>query len=75
MEISMKRLMISAFAVFALLASATTVLRSHSPATSFSVGTAGMMSVQEIGAAAGLNKLPIEEFEDQSLVYSAAPRH
>jgi hypothetical protein len=75
MEVSMKRLLISAFAVFALLATATTVLRSHSSATNFSVGTAGMMSVQDLGAAAGLHKLPIEEFEDQSLVYSAAPKH
>jgi hypothetical protein len=75
MEVFMKRLLISAFAVFALLAAATTVLRSHSSATNFSVGTAGMMSVQELGAAAGVNKLPIEEFEDQSLVYSAAPKH
>ena len=70
----MKRLLISAFAVFALLAAATTVLRSHSPAINFSAGTAGMMSVQELHAAAGLNKLPIEDFEDQSLVYSAAPK-
>ena len=71
----MKRLMISAFAVVALLVAATTVLRSHSSATSFSAGTAGMMSVQELQAAAGSKNLPTEDFEDQSLVYSAAPKH
>ena len=70
----MKRLMISAFAVVALLTAATTVLQSHSPATKFSGATAGMMSVQELHAAAGVNKLPIEDFEDQSLVYSTAPK-
>jgi hypothetical protein len=70
-----KRLLISAFAVFAMLAAATTALRSQAPATSSPGGPAGMMSVQELGAAAGLNKLPIEEFEDQSLVYSTAPKH
>jgi hypothetical protein len=70
----MKRLMISAFAVVAMLAAATTVLRSHSSAPSFSAGIAGMMSVQELHAAAGLRKLPVEDFEDQSLVYSAAPK-
>ena len=70
----MKRLMISAFAVVALLVAATTVWSSHSPATGFSAATAGMMSVQELHAAAGVNKLPIEEFEDQSLVYSTAPK-
>jgi hypothetical protein len=74
MEASMKRLMISAVAVVALLVAATTVLRSHSSATGFSAATAGMMSVQELHAAAGVNKLPTEEFEDQSLVYSAAPK-
>jgi hypothetical protein len=74
MEVSMKRLLNSAFAVVALLIVATAVMRSHSSATSFSVAPANMMSVQEIGAAAGLNKLPIEEFEDLSLVYSGAPK-
>ncbi len=71
----MKRLMISAFAVVALLVAATTVLRSHSSATAFSAGTAGMMSVQEMHAAAGAKNLPTEDFEDQSMVYSAAPKH
>jgi hypothetical protein len=71
----MKRLLNFAFAAVALLAVATTVWRSHSSATNFSVGPAGMMSVQELGAVVGLNKLPIEEFEDQSLVYSTAPKH
>jgi hypothetical protein len=74
MEVSMKRQLISAFAVIAMLAAATTVLRSQSSATRLSAGTAGMMSVQELHAASGLNKLPIEEFEDQSLVYSTAPK-
>jgi hypothetical protein len=70
----MKRQMISAFAIVALLAAATTALRSHSSATSFAAGTAGMMSVQELHAAAGIKNLPIEDFEDQSLVYSTAPK-
>jgi hypothetical protein len=70
----MKRLMISAFAVVALLAAATTMWPSHSPATSFSAATAGMMSVQELHAAAASKGLPIEDFEDQSLVYSTAPK-
>jgi hypothetical protein len=74
MEVSMKRLMISAFAVIAMLAAATTVLQSQSRATKLSAATAGMMSVQELHAAAGVNKLPIEDFEDQSLVFSTAPK-
>jgi hypothetical protein len=74
MEVAMKRLLNSGLVVVALLIAATAVFRSHSSATSFSVGPAGLMSVQELGAAAGLNKLPIEEFEDMSLVYSTAPK-
>ena len=46
---------------------ATAILRSRS--TELSAGTAGMPSLQELHTAAGVNKLPIEEFEDQSLVY------
>jgi hypothetical protein len=69
----MKRLMISAFALVAFFAAATTVLRSHSSATSFAGGTASTMSVQERHGV-DVNKLPIEDFEDQSLVYSTAPK-
>jgi hypothetical protein len=67
----MKRLMISAFAAVALIAAATTVLRLHSPSA---VSAAGMMSLQEPHIAAGVNKLPIEDFEDMSLVYSTATK-
>jgi hypothetical protein len=64
-----KSLMISGLAAAALLAAATTMLRSHSPSTERPVGAAGM-TLQELRAAAGANKLPIEDFEDMSLVYS-----
>jgi hypothetical protein len=70
----MKRQLISAFTVIAMLAAATTMLRSHAPATSFSAGTAGMTPEQVLLSAAGLRQLPIEEFEDQSLVFSTAPK-
>jgi hypothetical protein len=62
----MKRLMISAFASVAIFAAATAMQRS----TELSAGTAGMPSLQDLHTAAGVNKLPIEEFEDMSLVYS-----
>jgi len=67
-------MMISAFAVVALLAAATTMRPSRSPATSRAFVTACIISLQEVYAAAGV-KLPIEEFEDQSLVYAATTRH
>lgn len=70
-RIRMKRLMISAFAAVALIAAATSVLRSRSPSTD---RAACMMSLQELHTAAGVNKLPIEDFEDMSLVYSTATK-
>jgi hypothetical protein len=65
----MKRLMISAFAVVALFAATTATAMLWSPSTKLSAGTAAMPALQELHTAAGVNKLPIEEFEDQSLVY------
>jgi hypothetical protein len=65
--------MIGAFAAVALFAAATAMLRS--PATELSAGTAAMPSLQELQTAAGVNKLPIEEFEDMSLIYGNRGRH
>ena len=42
----MKRLMISAFAAIALFAAATTMLRSHTPATGHAAGFPDAMSLQ-----------------------------
>ena len=68
----MKRLMISAFTSVALLAAATAMQRS--PSTEPSTRTTAMPSLQELDTAAGVNKLPIEEFEDMSLVYSTVAK-
>jgi C4-dicarboxylate transporter len=65
----MKRLMVSAFAAVALIAAATAM--QWSPSDKLSAGTAAMPSLQELHTAAGVNKLPVEEFEDMSLVYSS----
>ena len=73
----MKRLMISTFATIALLAAATTMLLSHSAATATSrpLVTGDSMSLQDLQKAVDVNKLPIQEFEDMSLVYSTTTRH
>jgi hypothetical protein len=68
----MKRLMIGAFAAVALFVAVTAMLRSRS--TELSAGTAAMPSLQELHTAANVNKLPIEEFEDMSLVYSTVTK-
>ena len=70
----MKRLMISGLAAVALLAVATTMLWSHTPSTGRPVGSAGMGTSQEPRTPAGANELPIEDFEDMSLVYSTATK-
>jgi hypothetical protein len=66
----MKRLMISALAAVALLAATTATAMLWSPSTKLSAGTAAMPPLHELHIAAGANKLPIEDYEDMSLVYS-----
>ena len=70
----MKRLMVFTIAALVLFTAATTVLWSHSPSTARSNGTADTMSLQELHKAAAVKKLPIEDFEDMSLVYSTATK-
>lgn len=64
----MMRLIVAAFIAVALFA-ATTVLRSHSISGSEAAQTATMSSVQELHHATDSGRLPVEEFEDRSLVY------
>jgi hypothetical protein len=70
----MKRLMISGFAAIALLAAATTMLWSHTPSTDRTIGSAATASSQGPHTPAAVAKLPNEEFEDMSLVYSTATK-
>jgi hypothetical protein len=74
-EFSMKRLLISGFVAVALLAIATT-LRSHSIiSTDRSTGTTGVALSKKSPASAGVTRLPIEEYEDMSLVFSTPAKH
>jgi hypothetical protein len=59
------------FVAVALLAvvSTTANVRSHSPSTDLAIASAGMMSLKELTADVA-NKLPNEDFDDQSLVFS-----
>jgi hypothetical protein len=65
----MKRLLISGFVVVALLA-VTTAMRSNSILNEHSAVTTGMASLKKSPATTGTSKLPVEEYEDMSLVYS-----
>jgi hypothetical protein len=63
----MMRPIISAVAVAALIAITMSLLRSNSH--SMELSTAAMPALQELHATANVNKLPVQEIEDQSLVY------
>jgi hypothetical protein len=73
-EFSMKRLLISGFVAVALLAVATT-MRSYSISSDRSTVTTGGALSKKSPAAAGVTRLPIEEFEDMSLVFSTPAKH
>ena len=68
-EFSMKRLLISGFLAAALLAAATTMLWSGSYRSAADVG-----QLQKSQVAVDVNKLPVEEFEDMSLVFSSGTK-
>jgi hypothetical protein len=59
--------MISAVAAVGLILVATSLLRSRPP--SIALSTAAMPPLQELHTMAGVNTLPVQEIDDQSLVY------
>ena len=65
---------ITGFVAVALLAlAATTVnVRSHSHSTNLAISSAGMGSLKEL--TVDVSKLPIEELDDQSLVFSSGTK-
>jgi hypothetical protein len=67
----MTRLLISGFVAVALLA-ATSLLHLHSPSNDrLAAMTTGMASAKKSSSVAA--KLPIEEYEDMSFVFTAPP--
>ena len=66
----MKGLMISGFVAVAALAIATTMLWSHSSAGGRAVRSTDVL--QQVQNATDVNKLPTEQFDDQTMVYSKA---
>ena len=68
----MKRLVIPAFVIL-VLAAAAIVLRS-SPSIDIAAGAAAMPSLHELHATVGVSRLPVQDIEDQSLVYPSPAR-
>jgi hypothetical protein len=67
----MMRLTISAIAAIVLVAAVVTVMRWPSALVELASGTAAMPSLQELHATAGIHNLPVQEIDDQALVYTA----
>jgi hypothetical protein len=63
--------------VFAVIVVAAVVVMTRWPSTSAEIaaGTAAMPSLLELHAAAGVHKLPVQEIDDQALVYTAQQKH
>jgi hypothetical protein len=72
MEVRMKILMISGLAALALLTGATSMLRSHQPAEGNVAET--QVPVTQRQNAVGPSELPVQEFEDRSLVFAREPQ-
>lgn len=69
----MKLLMISGLTALALFVAATSMPRSH-PSSSGRTSVAGMPAMQEIQKAPQQGHLPVEDFEDRSLVFPRETR-
>ena len=65
----MKMLIIGGIAAVALFAAVNGVLRSHSPSTIGYAGKRSGSTVQEMQSNRSVDKLPVEDFEDLSLVF------
>jgi hypothetical protein len=67
----MTRMMIAALFVVAVVAGSSVLLRSQSSVIQLSAGTAAMPSLLELHTTAGVHQLPVQDIDDQSLVYSS----
>jgi hypothetical protein len=65
----MKRLTICGLIAVASLVAATTMLRSHTWPIARTVGAARMAGVQDSRTGAQIDKLPVQDFDDRSLVF------
>jgi hypothetical protein len=69
----MKRVVLSAILLVAIIG-AVFLLRSPRTSIELLATTAAMPSLLELHTTAGVNKLPVQEMEDQSLVYPTAEK-
>jgi len=65
----MKPLIICFIAAVGLLAAATGIPRSHSTSTIGRAGTPGTSTLQDTQSGRSADKLPVDDFDDRSLVF------
>jgi hypothetical protein len=70
----MMRLMLIALAVVAVVAGSSVLLRSPSSVVELSAATAAMPTLLELHATAEVHKLPVQDIEDQSLLYPSVEK-
>ena len=70
----MMRLTIPALAAIVFVA-AMIMIRWPSASVEIATGTAAMPSLQELHTTAGIHNLPVQEIDDQALVYTAQGKH
>jgi hypothetical protein len=70
----MKRIAIPLVAVLAVVVAATMMLRSQPASHDFVAEASAMMPIREMHAKIDLTKLPVDEVEDQSLVFPTTAR-
>jgi hypothetical protein len=71
----MMRPTISAIAAIVLIAAVIMVMRWPSTSVELASGTAAMPSLQELHATVEIHKLPVQDIDDQALVYTAQGKH
>ena len=71
----MKRIVIPVLAVLAFAAATTWMMRSQPAGLYIAADASAMMPIREMHAKIDLAKLPVDEFEDQALVFTSPAKH
>jgi hypothetical protein len=75
MEYIMKRIAIPVLAVLAVAVAATWMMRSQPAVVDIAADATAMMPIREMHAKIDVAKLPVDEFEDQALVFTSPAKH
>jgi hypothetical protein len=67
----MKRIALSVLAVLAVAAAVTWMMRSQPAGLDLAADASAMMPIREMHAKIDMTKLPVDEFEDQALVFTS----